>query len=415
MKATPAAAGSDPAGPASTGAWPALIFTLIVAAAAAYAFSPRPAPPFAPTAVHPDGLLVDGLARDGDRLLAVGEQGRILVADSVKGPWHEATVDPQRGSTLTKVKFIDDKLVLAVGHDGWILRSTDRGEHWKEAFFIPTPKDADEDSPSGAIAPPPDAGSSAEPPPDAGMSAEPPPDASMSAEPPGDVGTSAEPPADDGSAGFGGDSGPEPLQPDPLLGIAGPFNDRIFAVGGFGLMLKSDDQGQTWQRVVSEAVGDHHLSAMVRAADGALILVGERGLMARSTDNGDNWQLLPQVYDGSFFGVLALKSKSLLAFGMRGHVFRSEDDGKTWKESKVPSGSSLFGGNVSADGDVVLVGAGSTVLVSKDDGRSFTQPLEPAFSDLATVLPVSADSWLVGGDGGLKLVTSAAHDKETQP
>src|SRR3546814_12143711 len=106
---------------------------------------------------------------------------------------------------------------------------------------------------------------------------------------------------------------------------------------------------------------------MVRAADGALIVVGERGLMARSADNGDSWQLLPQVYDGSFFGVLALKSKALLAFGMRGHVFRSGDDGKSWQESKVPTGSSLFGGKVDASGNVVLVGAGSTLLVSSDD------------------------------------------------
>src|SRR3546814_10896358 len=89
MKATPASAGRDPESASSTGGWPALVLTLIVAAAAIYAFSPRPAPPFAPTEVHPDGVLIDGLARDGDRLLAVGEQGNILYADSVKGPWHE--------------------------------------------------------------------------------------------------------------------------------------------------------------------------------------------------------------------------------------------------------------------------------------------------------------------------------------
>src|SRR3546814_3003672 len=77
-----------------------------------------------------------------------------------------------------------------------------------------------------------------------------------------------------------------PLQPDPLLGIAGPFNGRIFAFGGFGLMLKSEDQGQNWTRVTDATLGDHHLNAMVRAADGALIVVGERGLMARSADNG---------------------------------------------------------------------------------------------------------------------------------
>lgn len=409
MKATPASAGQGPESAASTGAWPALVFTLVVAAAAAYAFSPRPSPPFAPTEVHPDGVLIDGLARNGDRLLAVGEQGNILYTDGVKGPWHEAKVEPQRGSTLTKVKFLDDKVVLAVGHDGWILRSTDRGENWKEAFFIPTPKDDDDSagppSADGAIAPPPDASTSAEPPPDAGSSAEPPADASMSAELPS---------SDWGDVDAGSDAA-LPLQPDPLLGIAGPFNGRIFAFGGFGLMLKSEDQGQSWTRVTDETLGDHHLNAMVRAADGALIVVGERGLMARSADNGDSWQLLPQVYDGSFFGVLALKSKALLAFGMRGHVFRSVDNGQSWQESKLPSGSSLFGGNVSASGNVVLVGAGSALLVSTDDGRSFTQPVDTDFHDLATVLPVTDDSWLVGGDGGIKLVTSAQHNKGAQP
>lgn len=409
MKATPASSGRDPGSASSSGSWPALVFTLIVAAAAAYAFSPRPAPPFAVTEVHPDGVLVDGLARQGDRLLAVGEQGNILYADSVKGPWHAAKVDPQRGSTLTKVKFIDDNVVLAVGHDGWILRSTDRGENWKEAFFIPTPKGDDDSagpaSADGLIAPPPDASSSAEPPPDASSSAEPPADASMSAEPPS---------SDWGDADAGSDAA-MPLQPDPLLGIAGPYNGRIFAFGGFGLMLKSEDQGQSWTRVTDETLGDHHLNAMVRAADGALIVVGERGMMARSTNNGDSWQLLPQVYDGSFFGVLALKSKALLAFGMRGHVFRSADDGKTWQESKVPSGSSLFGGNISASGSIVLVGAGSALLVSNDDGRSFTQPVDTDFHDLATVLPVTDSSWLVGGDGGIKLVTSAQHKTGAQP
>src|SRR3546814_4149247 len=81
------------------------------------------------------------------------------------------------------------------------------------------------------------------PPPDASSSAEPPADASMSAEPPDDAGTSAEPPSSDwGDADPFGSDATMPLQPDPLLGIAGPFNGRIFAFGGFGLMLKSEDQ-----------------------------------------------------------------------------------------------------------------------------------------------------------------------------
>ncbi|WP_051362011.1 sialidase family protein [Solimonas soli] len=392
MNATAASAvRSRSATASSTGSWPALVFTLIVALAAAYAFSPRPAPPFAPTAVHPDGLLVNGLARSGSRFVAVGEQGRVLIADDARGPWHEAKVEPQRGSTLTQVKFIDDKTVIAVGHDGWILRSTNAGETWQETFFIESPKDGAEAA--GGAGPPADAGFSAEPPPEG---------AEASADP---------------FAGMTGAAAwtPPPLQPDPLLGIAGPFDGRLYAVGGFGLMLTSGDAGRTWTRLAAEAIADPHLYAMVRAGDRSLIVVGERGLMARSTDEGATWKKLPPVYEGSFFGAIVLPSKALLAFGMRGNVFRSEDDGKTWQKVRTPVESSLFSGNVSARGEVVLAGAGHVILTSQDDGRSFTQASSSEPHDLAAVLPLSAGSALTAGDGGIQFVQLGAGAAGARP
>src|SRR3546814_10192212 len=86
----------------------------------------------------------------------------------------------------------------------------------------------------------------------------------MSAEPPDDAGTSAEPPSSDwGDADPFGSDATMPLQPDPLLGIAGPFNGRIFAFGGFGLMLKSEDQGQNWTRVTDATLrSEEHTSEL---------------------------------------------------------------------------------------------------------------------------------------------------------
>ncbi|MGH8446672.1 MAG: hypothetical protein ACREVL_15475, partial [Solimonas sp.] len=305
---------------------------------------------------------------------------------------------PQRGSSLTQVKFLDDKTVLAVGHDGWILRSTDAGETWKETFFIEPPKDV-APAADGALAPPPDASLSAEPPPDTS--------AATGAGAGSDAAT-ATVPAEPAAEAL-------PLQPDPLLGIAGPFDGRLFAFGGFGLMLVSADNGQTWQRVNAEAIADHHLYAMVRAADRSLIMVGERGLMVRSADNGNSWQTLPQIYSGSFFGAIALPSKALLAYGMRGNVYRSEDDGKTWTKSKTPVSSSLFGANVSPRGDVVLVGSGRVILVSNDDGRSFSQPLPGDPHDLAAVLPLTSSSLLTAGDGGIQFVQLKGSPEGAQP
>lgn len=188
----------------------------------------------------------------------------------------------------------------------------------------------------------------------------------------------------------------------PLLGVSGPFGGRLYAYGGFGLMLVSDNGGKSWQTKSDAAIGDHHVNAMARAADGSLIAVGERGLMVRSSDNGVTWQRLPDIYNGSFYGLLSLPGQQLVAFGMRGNVFHSTDLGRTWKKSAVPEALSLFGGNVDAQGNVILVGEAEVVLRSNDGGASFTQVSQGERKRLVAVLP-QADGLVIAGESGLRV------------
>lgn len=340
---------------------PAYAMVVLVVIAAMYSFAHRPLPPFAPTEVRPDKLLVNGLARQGNRLVAAGELGHILIADSPDGPWREAKVEPNRGSTFTRAAFIGDKIALAVGHDGWIVRSADGGETWKEVAF---------------------------------------------------------------------DQG----RPDPLLGIAGPFEGTLFAFGAFGLFMSSTDQGQSWQPApltIEEADGakpkpkaevdpnadpfanfaatadsqaDRHLNAMAQLPDGSLVLVGERGTVLQSRDTGATWKPLESGYEGSFFGVLALEQR-ILAFGMRGNAFYSDDQGKTWTRAETPRRVSLFSGLVLASGDVALVGDNNTVLVSKDRGATFTVGTEAKTrglaAGLAEGLELPGNTLLTVGDTGI--------------
>lgn len=337
-------------------AWPSYAVVVILIAAASYAFSPRPAPPFAPTHIHVDGMQVNGLAHIGAHWVAVGEQGRVLIADKASGPWLEAKLTPQRGSMLTQVLPVDAKTLIAVGHDAWIVRSEDQGASWKEVSF-------------------------------------------------------------------------ETERSDPFLGIAGPYDGKLYAFGAFGLFAVSEDQGRSWNKHalvdagqalaktkvvadpyadpfanVSTATGgisDHHLNAMTRADDGSLVLVGERGLIARSVDKGATWTAIPDVYKGSFYGVLALPGKSLLAYGMRGNVFHSEDSGLHWKLSPTPAPLSVYQATVTSNGEVILVGENSVVMVSKDDGKSFTLGSLGGQHRIATVLPLAAGKLLVGGEAGI--------------
>jgi len=343
--------------------WPSLLFAAAVAAAATYAFSHRPPPPFTPTQVFADKLQVNGLARIGNRVVGVGELGRIMISDDPKqGAWREAKVEKPRGSTLTQVLAVEGALI-AIGHDTWILRSEDRGETWKEVNF------STESS-------------------------------------------------------------------DPLLGIAGPFAHKLYAFGSFGLMMVSEDAGKTWKRqmvveegaaepepepvAVAEAdpyadpfanfqaekdtgIGDRHFNAMTKAADGSLWMVGERGLLAQSTNGGKTWKAQPEIYAGSFFGIMTLPSRALLVYGMRGNAFYSKDNGRTWKKSKVPEALSLFGGTRTLKREVVLVGASNAIFVSGDDGLTFKRVSASEQKGIAAVLPLDTGDLLTGGEGGIVL------------
>lgn len=354
-----ASTASQKHGSSTGGSWPAWLMTAIVLAAAVFAFSPRTPPPFAPTQVKPEGLLVTSLARLGTRFVAAGEQGQILVADSPKGPWHSAKVTPQRGSTFTQINFISPKLALAVGHDGWMVRSEDQGETWTEVAF----------------------------------------NAELS---------------------------------DPLMGVAGPYDGKLYAFGAFGLLLASTDEGKTWEKqtmveapdpnappvVEVEAdpdadpfanfqagggLFDRHLNAMLRTPDGALLLAGERGLLLRSEDKGATWGKLPDIYSGSFYGLTLTTDGGILVYGMRGNAFHSRDGGKTWVKSMIPAGVSLFGAARTLRQEMVLVGENNTILVSKDGGQHFRLASTDGHERLVTVVATDSGELLTAGEAGISL------------
>jgi len=71
-------------------------------------------------------LLLD-LAQAGDRLVAVGERGHVLLSDDEGVTWRQAKSVPTR-AMLTAVYFADGEYGWAVGHDETILNTVDGGE-----------------------------------------------------------------------------------------------------------------------------------------------------------------------------------------------------------------------------------------------------------------------------------------------
>lgn len=72
--------------------------------------------------------LLNGLARAGERVVAVGQRGHVLWSDDGGRNWQQAEVPV--ASDLVAVHFPTPQKGWAVGHDGVILHSADAGRSW---------------------------------------------------------------------------------------------------------------------------------------------------------------------------------------------------------------------------------------------------------------------------------------------
>jgi photosystem II stability/assembly factor-like uncharacterized protein len=74
-----------------------------------------------------------GVTLAGDRLVAVGTHGVVLLSDDFGLTWRQARDVPTQ-TTLTAVTFIGPQRGFAVGHDRVVLKTEDGGESWSMRY-----------------------------------------------------------------------------------------------------------------------------------------------------------------------------------------------------------------------------------------------------------------------------------------
>lgn len=327
-------------------------------------------------------------ARHGDRIVAVGEQGRALWSDDNGQTWTQGQVPVSLA--LTSVTFSADGGAWATAHDGHLLHSVDKGETWTVKL-------------SGSDV------------------------ASLSV---GAIETQVA--ALEAELETAGDDTFEDVQwaldeatfalEEALLavdeGMTTPLlkvwfdGDLGYALGAYNLFLQTSDGGATWQ-----AHGDrldnpdkYHLYAIARSSTGTLVVVGEAGTLLRSLDGGASWERIPTPYPGSFFGAVAAADGSLLIFGLRGNVFRSTDEGASWTAIATGDNRTLMCGSATDDGTIVLAGAAGALLYSNDSGASFSAVPTEGNRVYSGVLPLPNGRILLVGFGGISTLTAERGD-----
>lgn len=282
-------------------------------------------------------LLLD-VVRAGARLVTAGERGHILYSDDDGRSWTQARVPTRQ--LLTALFFIDAQRGWAVGHDALILASQDGGATWALQH---------EDRAREA----------------------------------------------------------------PLLDVWFLDAAHGFAAGAYGMLLETRDGGRSWSDIGTrlDNPDGYHLNAIAEVAGSGLFLVGEAGLMFRSADRGQRWQRVAQPYQGSLFGLLATgEPGGLLVFGLRGHLFRSDDFGDSWQRIELrlaqePLRFGLSAGSRLADGTLIVVGQGGSLLISRDGGHSFSASTRPDRLPLSALAEAADGRLILVGQGGVHVVS----------
>ncbi|MEO6662829.1 MAG: YCF48-related protein [Rubrivivax sp.] len=305
-----------------------------------------------PTARAPRSVLTR-VVRAGERLVAMGERGLVVLSDDGGRQWRQARVPVS--VTLTAASFADARQGWMSGHSGVVLHTTDGGETWGlQTDGIALAQAALDQSESLPQA---DTGR--------GRSIQ-----------------RAKRLVDDGAD-------------KPLLSIRFADTQRGMAVGAYGLAAITDDGGETWAPCLDRMPNPRgmHLNTVVHH-EKTWLIGGEQGVLMRSGDDRASFDPLASPFKRSFFAATTTRKGGFVIAGLLGNACRIEPGSTEVATAELPAPFTILSCVELNDGRVMLLAQGGRLLVSSDGGARYTEQKPPLRAPL-TSLAEAADGGLV--------------------
>lgn len=243
-------------------------------------------------------------ARAGERIVAAGDYGTILLSDDAGANWRQAASVASR-ATLTALAFADARQGWAAGHGGTVLATQDGGERWTRLAdlgrdvvpFALRFSDARHGLVVGAF----------------GFAAV----------------------TEDGGRTWKQRTISEGETGDRhLYGIfAGPPGVLWVTAEG-GVVLRTDDGGHSFRTVTLPYKGS--IWGGMALHDGAVLVWGMRGNILRSGDGGRTWTAVPSGTQQALTAGVQLAGGEIVIAGLGGVVLRSRDGGRAFTAQTRP-------------------------------------------------------------------------------
>lgn len=273
--------------------------------------------------------------RAGQRIVAVGDHGIVLLSDDEGRTWRQARSVPV-DAQLNAVSFADARRGWAVGHWGVVLHTGDGGETWALQRQA-----TQEDRPLFGVH-------------------------FFDAQHGVAVGlwslvlTTAD----------GGRSWTPRALPAPpgarkadlnLYGLFGTERGVLYATSERGMLLRSGDRGQSWSYIATGYRGSFWTGTGL--SDGSVVVAGLRGTVYRSPNGHDAWTPIESGTSASIPAIRAARGSSgadrVVAVAVDGTVLRSADGGASFQREAGGAGAPPLTA-------LVFNRSGQPVLLSRD-------------------------------------------------
>ena len=308
----------------------------LMALGAAQAFAPRDIPPLAATRLAVDRLHLNTLAASRAGLVAGGELGALLFSTNQGKDWQRASVPTARQALINQISFAPDGLQgLAVGHEGWILRTGDGGLSWQEVAF-----DEKNGEPLMSVARLPSGAWIAV----------------------GAFGRALR--SDDQGAHWAPLALPAKDVEDKHLNriVGSSDGQRWLIVGERGLVLRSGDGGQSWAAIPPFYNGS--LYNAMALPDGSWLAYGMRGNVFKSAGEDEPWVRSDMPAQASFFGHSVAADGRVILVGQGSLIATSTDGGRHFSLGRAQGRASLT--------DLLLLPGGQGWLASDAGLQAFS-------------------------------------------
>jgi photosystem II stability/assembly factor-like uncharacterized protein len=135
----------------------------------------------------------------------------------------------------------------------------------------------------------------------------------------------------------------------------------------------------------------------------ALVVVGNHGLVLRSEDEGSSWQRQELAGWPSLIDLAACPDGTFAALAAEGQAFVSGDDGRTWTPTPIPTEESPQGIVCDPADRLWVVGSFSTIVTSSDRGRSWEDRSIGEDTIFTTIQFIDAENAVIFGEFGSNL------------